>query len=70
MAGFGQRLIERLLLVEDSYDQLLETENKAEVEEMRLRVFDADDGAGRSRRARSRSNRRRATGYYERARAS
>jgi len=37
--ALAERLIERLLLVEDSYDQLLETENKAELEEVRLNVL-------------------------------
>lgn len=37
--ALAERLIERLLLVEDSYDQLLETENKEQVEEARLKVL-------------------------------
>lgn len=37
--ALAERLIERLLLVEDSYDQLLEAENKDELDETRLRVL-------------------------------
>jgi parvulin-like peptidyl-prolyl isomerase len=37
--ALAERLIERLLLVEDSYDQLLDVKNKEEIEEMRLDVL-------------------------------
>lgn len=37
--ALAERLIERLLLVEDSYDQLLEADNQDELEEIRLDVL-------------------------------
>lgn len=37
--ALAERLIERLLLVEDSYDQLLEADNQVELEEIRLDVL-------------------------------
>lgn len=37
--ALAERLIERLLLVEDSYDQLLNVKNQGEIEEMRLDVL-------------------------------
>ncbi|RLC60796.1 MAG: hypothetical protein DRI48_11500 [Chloroflexi bacterium] len=37
--ALAERLIERLLLVEDSYDQLLNVKNRGEIEEVRLDVL-------------------------------
>lgn len=37
--ALAERLIERLLLVEDSYDRLLDVQNQAEIEEIRLDVL-------------------------------